>query len=201
MTSRRIGVREETYRLGHLKLYRDELEQIAKVVNEVGELVIRCGDWEMTDPADFTNNAELPEVLPALTMVASRTAGKTAVTAGHEWPTVQVTLSLTEASVTLTQPDTHTLGVLSRIQQVSREGRRWGPGVVLVQVLAAIVIAAFTSKSIRTARPLTASRAVLINAYRADRPSFWRRSRDDWIIGAVMLLLGGVLGYFVNVIT
>ena len=41
----------------------------------------------------------------------------------------------------------------------------------------------------------------LVNAYRKDRPTFWQRSRDDWIVGVVMLLLGGVLGYLVNQIT
>jgi hypothetical protein len=42
----------------------------------------------------------------------------------------------------------------------------------------------------------------LINAYRADRPTFWRRTRDDWAGESVMLLIGavvgGVIGYWVN---
>ena len=73
------------------------------------------------------------------------------------------------------------------------EGRRWGPAVVIPKILAGAVIAMFTSRSIRAARPLTAGSAILINAYRADRPSFWQRTRDDWAVEAVML------GYWINI--
>jgi hypothetical protein len=38
----------------------------------------------------------------------------------------------------------------------------------------------------------------LINAYSRDRPSFWRRTRDDWAVaivtGVISLIIGFVLG-------
>lgn len=179
MATRRVGLQIEDYELGHLRLYRDDLEKIAKAVAEIGELVIRCGDWEMTEPADFSDNTELPDLLPELEIE------------GRGQSAIDVRLGPNTASVTLVEPDTLTEGILSRIRRIAGARRRRLP---LVSVRGAHGYPYF-QVSIPT------SSAVLINAYRADRPSFWQRTRDDWFIGTVMLLLGGVLGYIVNMIT
>ncbi|WP_152603632.1 hypothetical protein [Amycolatopsis rifamycinica] len=38
----------------------------------------------------------------------------------------------------------------------------------------------------------------LFTRTKADLPSFWRRKRDDLLIGAVSLIVGGIIGYWVN---
>lgn len=187
MTLRRTQSRAETTHLGHLKLYRDDLIEIAKALAEVGTLAIGCGDWVMDDPMDF-ENPDLPERLPDVAMTG--TNGKTAV---------GVKLGEGEASVHLIEPTTFTEGTLSRILRLTKPRRRIvspvkfnteaGPRMVLFATRATSVL----------------SSAVLINAYRDERPTFWQRTRDDWIIAVVMLLLGavlgGVIGYWVNTIT
>jgi hypothetical protein len=165
--------RVETTHLAHLRLYRDDLIEIAKALAEVGSFKGELGDWELTDPSDF-ESPELPDELPDVAMTG--TNGTTAVA---------VKLGRAEASVQLTEPNTFTEGTLARIQRITKQRRR----IPLGQV---------------TPTPSTAplrSSARLINAYRGDRPTFWQRTRDDWIIGVVMLLFGGVLGYLVNQIT
>jgi hypothetical protein len=221
MAVKRTHDRTETYPLGHVRLYRDDLEQIAKAVAEVGPLKIACPPWELTDPSDFTD-PDLPERLPDLTMAAER-AGTDAK--------VNVSLGRELAEVTLTEPDTLTLGVLNRVQQVCRRRRwRWFGRLPLSDwvVMPALILLAVVSQDFvsidlfdralialgglvlvcmliivlpQRKNSSGARKAVLINAYRADRPSFWQRTRDDWIIGVAMLLLGGVLGYLVNQLT
>jgi hypothetical protein len=224
MVVKRTHDRTEIYRLGHVRLYRDDLEQIAKAVAEVGPLKIACPPWELTDPSDFAN-PDLPERLPELTMTAEH---------GGTDAKVEVSLGREVAEVTLTEPVTLTLGVLNRIQQVCHQ--RWWrwwigrlrigdwvatlaivfPGVLVMifdlsgidlldhamLVFGGLILGALMISLLAWTKNSSVSRkAVLINAYRADRPSFWQRSRDDWVIGVVMLLLGGMLGYLVNQIT
>lgn len=187
MAVRRIRDRQETYQLGHLKLYRDDLIEIAKVLAELGTLEVDCGGRVMDNPGAL-ENLDLPERLPDVSMAVWD--GKTKV---------EVKLGESEASVRLTEPTTFTLGTLSRIEKLARQRRRLvapvkyntaaGPRVVLVA----------------TRAPKVRSSAVLINANRSERPTFWQRARDDWIIAVVMLVLGavigGVVGYWVNTIT
>jgi len=224
MAVKRTHDRAEIYGLGHLRLYRDDLEQIAKAVAEVGPLTISCPPWEFTDLADFSD-PDLPERLPELTMTA-----ETPQTDAR----VEVSLGRGMSRVTVTEPNTLTIGVLSRIRQVCGDRvTRYPPElaalavllvtslgclyligqvlddnrpVVLIPVLVGwmlifLVIALFVDRSMRPRR----NTAVLINVYRAARPTFWERTRDDWAIEGVMLLvgavLGGVIGYWVNTIT
>lgn len=49
--------------------------------------------------------------------------------------------------------------------------------------------------------PGSSSSAVIINVPRASRPSFWVRQRDAIIISVISLLAGGVIGYFVNMLS
>jgi hypothetical protein len=104
---------------------------------------------------------------------------------------IEVRFGPNTASVTLVEPDTLAMGVLGRIQQITQYRRR--PFAPL----------RFGSAEawpyIQVSSPTNS--ALLIHAYRVDRPTFWQRTRDDWVIGIVMLFLGGVLGYIVNVIT
>jgi hypothetical protein len=219
MAVKRTQDRVESYQLGHVKLYRDDLEQITKAVMEVGDLRVACGAWELTDPGDFSD-PELPERLPDLRMTAHPPGSKAGI---------EVVLGRWQAHVTLTEPDTRTLGVLSRIQQVCKVRNR---GLRRPTSLAMVVVPGLITFGLaRFSPPLSNSltalfiagwivlytfvgdfllgrtrwggdeSAFLINAYRTERPDFWQRTRDDWVVGAVWALIGGVIGYFVNQIT
>ena len=218
----RVRPRTERHFLGHLTLYRDDLEQIAKAVAEVGPLRIECDDWELSDPGDFAD-PDLPERLSRLRMVAARREGDTEIV---------VLLSSHGAEVTVTEPDTLTLGVLRRVQEVcdgrdqSRNAKRRrlarvaallplvivalmamvrveDKSVALALLMGLLTLIMFIGAlyNVRRLMHMSGTTATLVNNYRTERPSFWQRTRDDWIIGVVMLLLGGVLGYFVNQIT
>jgi hypothetical protein len=201
MTLRRTQSRTETTHLGHLKLYRDDLIEIAKALAEVGTLAIECGDWVMDDSMDF-ENPDLPERLPDVAMTG--TDGKTAVS---------VKLGEGEASVHLIEPTTFTEGTLSRILRLTKPRRRifsrikfdtkTGPRMVVFTTRMALLATRMVPFPVSVTGVL--SSAVLINAYRDERPTFWQRTRDDWIVAVVMLLLGamlgGVIGYWVNTIT
>jgi hypothetical protein len=71
MTTRRLGYQTDQTSLGHVRLYRDELEKIAAAVAEVGDLSIRCGHWKMTDPADLLLSSLLSKKTPGLTAPGS----------------------------------------------------------------------------------------------------------------------------------
>ena len=205
MAARRTRSRSETYQLGHIKLYRDELEDIAVALTEAGDLIIKTGEWEMTEPIDLADNRELPEVLHHMTLTAHgvvTSADGTTVIGS----VVDVVFSPTMARVTLLEPNTLTLGVLNRIQQVTTPHvRRWVPRFHLLRAVALTLL----YRRGNVTSPLSKSGAVLINAYRTDRPTFWQRTRDDWIVGAVWAvvgvvlggIVGGVIGYWVNTIT
>ncbi|MCO6000138.1 hypothetical protein [Actinoallomurus rhizosphaericola] len=189
MTLRRTQSPIEHTELGHLKLYRDDLIKIAKILAEIGPLEIKCGDWEGDDPTDF-DSPDLPERLPGVEMTA------TDGTIG-----VGVRLKRNEAIVIVAEPTSLTEGVLSRIQRITKPRRRavtavrydmpGGPKIAI--------------RPISAKTPVVRSSALLINDYRENRPTFWERTRDDWIVGAVWcvvgLVLGGVIGYWVNTIT
>lgn len=220
----------ETNHLGHVKLYRDELEQIIRSVAEIGEPIIEGPEFTATSEQDLADQA-VPEKLEWLTITASR--GK------HQ---LRVTLNQATAVVEMIEPDTLLRGVLTAVAQVCqrslRRGRSMAPlGVVAPDVarryqrsdrvtkgLLVFVLALATTvisldlylhawmlsrdgllMLVLIPVPLWIlwafrkhSSAVLINAYRAERPTFWQRKRDDLLINAVALVLGGVIGYFVN---
>ncbi|MEV1198456.1 hypothetical protein [Microbispora rosea] len=204
MTVRRVhGPQPEVYLLGHIRVYREDLELMAKALTEVGPLQIRCGDLEATEPRDFQ---ELPEILDAVRMTSQIPETETKI---------EVVLSSREAKVALVEPDTLTLGVLGRIQQVARGCRRmWSLSPASVNVAGKLSDSSVTRRSAGSAVAVIGeevavwlvtarlrSSAMIINALRSDRPTFWQRTRDDWIIGAVMAVVGGFIGYLVNELT
>lgn len=228
MSTRRIRSRVVSYRLGHIRLYRDDMEQIARVIEEVGKFKAFCDDWELTTSSDF-RDATLPEALTGVEIIAKSDDGSTRI---------KVKLNSVAAVVVLIEPDTLTLGALGRIRQIAKQRQRFwrvGPGARWIAVggaltfgaLAAGSTAAFANMPLHQStvtRTLTwsftalvwvasvifliipppwrtCSSAILVNADFVERPSFWRRTRDDWVIGVVMALVGGVLGYVVNALS
>lgn len=58
MSWKQIRKRQETERLGPLRLYRDDLEAIAKTLDEFGDLEITVnGEVRCSDPGDSLNSA------------------------------------------------------------------------------------------------------------------------------------------------
>lgn len=236
----RTQAREETHHLGHVRLYRDELDEIIRVVSEVGEPAIEGPGFTATTAQDLADPA-VPENLEWLTIAARE--------GEHQ---IRITLTRDRAVAELTEPNTLLQGVLSRVfvlcQRSRRPGKlnvaigplhsnaarhvRWVPKIILGLTSIALptfVLAVLYTEYLMTKPSLVhgaehppsqnvvgallvgllvmlasgllmewsfgeRSSAVLINAYRAERPTFWQRKRDDLIINAVSLLLGAILG-------
>lgn len=229
MVLTRTQAREEAHHLGHVRLYRDELDQIIRAVAEIGEPAIEGPGFTATTEQDLADPA-VPGRLDWLTI--------TARDGEHQ---LRVTLSRTSAVVELTEPNTLLHGVLNRVlalcqhsrrrekpnvatgmlhPDVARRARRaqkisvWFVCACLVMATFIVAVPYFTLDAAE--RPSWVlvvayscvgmvalwlawqfrrrSSAVLLNAYRADQPTFWRRKRDDLMINAVVLVLGAVLG-------
>lgn len=130
MTIRRTKLLPETYELGPLWLYQEDLQAIAIAIAELGPLTIICTSgnetYEASEPSDFD---ELPENLSRVTISSKQSTDSSAIT---------VTFGESDADVKLVVPDTHAAGVLSRIQSICQPRRRRGwqfcrrAGVVLV---------------------------------------------------------------------
>lgn len=109
--------------LGCPRLYRGDLQEIAKAVAEVGDLVITCSgeapgpqtrgiaSYEATAPGDFDG---LPEKLISVTIAAS-----TASSGG-----IAVRLSPSAATAELTARSTLAEGAISHVQRVCERRRR-----------------------------------------------------------------------------
>jgi hypothetical protein len=222
VTIRRTKLLPETYELGPLWLYQEDLQAIATAISELGPLNITCtGDsetYEASDPSDFS---ELPENLSKVTISSKHSTGSSAATA---------TFGESDADVKLVELDTHATGVLSRIQSICELRRRkewqfcrrFGVPLALTSLAAVIIVAniyGYTEKSpawhnqfLHNGLPwlLTAfiaagigmrvlarsSRKIVItNAVRASRPRYWERTRDTWVVGVITAVVGAVIGY------
>lgn len=220
MAVMRTKARTEVHELGYVILFREDLEDIAKAVAELGPLTITCDDtYTATGPDDFV---ELPASPSSLIYMAAADGRQ-----------IDVELSRRVARVVLTEPDTLCQGILGRINAVIARPRRRPWLLTLNRMIAfayavataltsvavylapdewgkpwdrwsafaiAAFVTAFTSVLIfpRLMKRDPPRSARLVNAYQSDRPTFWRRTRDDWvveiIVGLVFLVLGFVLG-------
>lgn len=112
MTMRRVRKAFDTYDLGALRLYREDLRAIASAVAEAGDLTISCDDmYEATSPDDFDQFRE-----------DLRSVGLKATRAGS-LRSIEVLLENNAATVVLAEADTLLTGVLQRIRLIC-EGRQ-----------------------------------------------------------------------------
>lgn len=272
MTVRRVRRVIETYDLGALRLYREDLRAIAAAVAEAGDLSILCdGMTEATSPEDF-DDPKLPERLSSVQFTVTRKEARfvspemsdEATAAAGSRQVASVLLSGREATVALADPDTLLAGVLQRVRLVcegrrrrlaslvppqpsrlgretqssrSRPGRRswWLTFVLLIGFVVSLSFAPLmtmatiqpTTGTTATIQPTTPQgalivlavaaifllgaiaalvlerrpRAVIINAMRADRPTYWQRTRDIWQVGIATAILGAVVGYVLGKFT
>ncbi|GAA1612425.1 hypothetical protein GCM10009733_005580 [Nonomuraea maheshkhaliensis] len=220
MAIRRTTQVREVRPLGYCKLYREHLERIASACAELGPIKIDIdGHVEATEAADFTEVGKVYRITILTDL-------------GESPSEFTVVLEKSAAHVEMTEPTTAMYGICSRIQDICREQRRalaipegaWpGAGVLVIGPCAlssilifgsaepalkwslapGIILAGFLTYTIMWLKATrNGGSAHLINTYEVDSPTFFQRTRDDWIVGAIWAavgaLAGGVIGYFVN---
>lgn len=214
MPVRRTQRPEEAHELGFTRLYRDDLEKIAKTLQEAGQLSIKVDDLEADEPADFSHE-DMPLRPRRVTMTAGSATGD---------ELVRVELGRRVAKLVLTEPTTMTEGVRARIENVCDgnfadtmlAGRAFNIGMTCVGVVALGSLALMPLVGETWAGGVGVGivlgggwlvdrlfgrrhgEIIVINDWRRNRPSFFRRTRDDWIVEAIMMILGLVIGYFIG---
>ncbi|GII63277.1 hypothetical protein Skr01_33620 [Sphaerisporangium krabiense] len=230
MAVQRTGTRIEIHKLGNLRLFREDMEDIANALAELGDLEIICDNTYRADRGeDFSG---LPERIESLQYVVAVDDVRSAV---RDPRRIEVELSRWTSYVRLVEPDVLCEGILSRIRTVvSRPSRRRininHRGLMAAHTIFTLGLAAVTAAQGATwiiTNKISSGginyliapfglwvavslglmfllargrgpRVSLRNYYRSDRPSFWRRTRDDWLVqiigGALFLVLGFILG-------
>ncbi|OOC52614.1 MULTISPECIES: hypothetical protein [Nocardiopsis] len=228
MAVERVKKRRETHPLGRLKLYRDDMEAIARVLAEFGTLSFLVNEEVSgNEPEDFAKiRDELPERLDLVQMAATREGLHVVVEIGPG------------AKVGLVEPDIAAYGALTRVQQICapcRMGRSWWLLLVLAAVcfvsvaggivaltlnermfqetgLVSGVIAlifgglglGISGAAVRASSEKGGSEVkdIILNVPRAERPTFGQRLVADggvsFFWAAVGLIGGGLIGYLVN---
>jgi hypothetical protein len=215
---------EEKYDLGYLNLYREELIAITRAVAELGEVSIECDNSEATSPEDFNN---LPEELRWVSIKSQGTSGTSIkVLLSHSAALVTVSYPNTLTAGILTRlrdiaknsrRPFRSLIPQSEGFQIARytiSVIAWFALVVDVLVFSthphsknwtqlefgitswsgsAVLLAAFI---IGRLQKLT--HVLITNAPRAERPSYWQRNGDTWVIGLITAVIGAVIGYFLG---
>jgi hypothetical protein len=114
---------KETHDLGCLRLYREEIREIAVAVAEAGDLHISCTNpegttYEGTTPDDLADMPENVGVVLSATRPEQPGAQRSRPTQ------IEVRLASRAATVELVEPDMLTAGILARIRQVCEPRRR-----------------------------------------------------------------------------
>lgn len=203
----------DTHKLGAGRVYRDDLEQIVKLLSEIGltriEIQGANGFW-VADTADDFSHPDIPPRLERVTMT-----GRSA----SDGQAVQVELSRRGSKIAITAPSTLTSGVHSGLTKILRprlddylvprlvmtrlawplvvgSSVLWLTYAILEKWSAAwfFAVLAFAS-GLGIADYAVAKRGdvTVINDYRTH--SFLARTKDDWVVGIASMLIGLVLGY------
>lgn len=230
MAVERISERTETHPLGVIRIhryYRDDLENIARVMAEFGTLTIEVNE-ELTgsEPEDFAEmrtEFDLPERLNRVRMVASQGESKVLVELGPG------------SRIGLIEPNIAAHGALTRIKEICANcrARRWwvfgllfafacsvaalvtiytadegppqGSVVLLAGALlgAALVTGAVSMTGyIAEVKRGAKMRDLILNVPRSERPTFGQRLIADGGVslfwGGIGLVGGGVVSWVVN---
>lgn len=215
MAVERIKKKQETHELGRLKLYRDDLEAIARVLAEFGSLQFTVDD-ELTGTGseDFAVlREELPERLTRVTLVAMK-----------EGSAIRVDLG-SGPRVVVTEPDMAARGALTSIKEICAPRRARKPGGALsssLLLLVFVVVIAFGVSGVEPAgwpslvlmallavsggailwekQRGTDSADVILNVPRAERPTFGQRLVADGGVSAFWTGVGALLGLPLGVV-
>ncbi|GHH61098.1 hypothetical protein [Lentzea cavernae] len=177
--------------LSWVKLWRDDLAEIADLMLEAAEpgesLLIQIDeDYTATAVEDLADHPK-PRV-DQVTMVVG--GGR-----------IRLVLAPTEAALEVVEPDLAATGMLMKVLAVARRCRT--SSLLLRQAAEIMVEAVFSVVTRRWPTPprINRSGAVVLTRTRAEAPSYWARKRDDVMLAIVSALVGGVIGYFVNMIS
>jgi len=227
MTVRRTGLSIERQDLGPVQLYREDLRAIAAAVSEVGSLAITCdGEYEASDPTDFDR---LPERLVNVSISGQDADSKSSVEVKFDSTSAYV--NLVEPDTHAFGVAVRINNICNQQRRLRRLlYRKLGYALALggtISLVAYTVIYAGVNGT-KTAKPpwtdvwlnavvplvmlsmiaiglglrwLGRHRVVIINAPRADRPGYWKRTSDLWVVGVITALLGAFVGYLLGRIT
>lgn len=180
-----------TLSLGWVKLWRDDVAEMVDVMLEAARpdesLIIQIGDDYTATAVD--DLAEHPDsrVDQFIALVGS---GR-----------IRLVLSATEATLEIVEPDLVGVGMSMKVWAIAERCRT--RSLLLrraVELLLETVLLAFTFSGGKLPR-ISKSGAEIFTKTRVEAPSFWARKRDDVMLAIVSALVGGVIGYFVNVIS
>jgi len=220
MAVRRTRLPTEKHDVGPVRLYREDLQAIASAVGELGVLKITCDSaedaWEASDSSEF---CDFPIDLLEVTISSNDEDTSAAVTA---------TFNTTTSLIELTDPDIFSEGILSRIRTICGNRRRplWylrrrGSTLAFAGFLALIVLVPIEADSnlsnnyfFGTVFPVfvlslipiglairwlgSSRKAIITNAPRATKPSYWERTGDMWVVGVITAIVGAILGYMLG---
>ena len=228
MTVRRTGLSIERQNLGPVRLYREDLRAIAAAVREVGDLKITCDDeYEASEPTDFDH---LPERLVKVEISGKNTDAKRSITVDFTQNAAYVNLVEPDTHafgvVVRIKNICDQKRRFSRILYRDK-GRILILGGIISIIAYTAIYAGFNGGTKSAKSPWTGvwlndivpllllsmipiglgirylgkRRVAIINALRADRPGYWKRTGDMWVVGIITALLGAIIGYFLGKIT
>jgi len=175
------------------------------------ELIIHADGWSMDSVED----------LPKL---KHEKVGRLTVTAPGK---VELSIGRGGSWIAVVDPDLQARGMMHGVLQIAQRCRRVGGRQLIVRIASGVVVVAAAAAWVATRDIIgglcvaafiaiavggfvaefndSLDRTTISSRPRAEAPTFWRRKRDDlWIevvVSLVSLLLGGVVGFWINTIT
>ena len=197
--------------LPSVKIWRDDIEDIFNWLDALSDasidITVRCND--ATYRLDTVAELKVRRI-DSITMRESRVNVK--VSLGYQ------------NSIIAVDPSFQARATVEQIAQIARKHRRYAklmlviftilgiPGAAALfafashSTIANLTSAALTLLAFAAFMPTLEPRSrtvtsLLYTSTRTEVPSFYRRKRDDLFINGVSLLVGGIIGYLINVIS
>lgn len=228
MSVRRLTKQSEALSLGVTRLYRDELEAIVRAVAEIGEVKIRCDSYEATDANDFAQLPERPQ-LTLISAVSPNGESKIEIQLTEAIAQAELTEPDTHMWGVLNRIQTickesrapflqgfwpSSLGkflkamflvaaltlIFTLFARVAFSRPTWP--VATLEGFCIVLFIVIIVNGIGRRFEQSSGSAIVVNAYRSTRPSFFQRTRDDWIVhvivGMFFLIVGFLIGSFTH---
>lgn len=200
MALRRIAPEVLQVNLGPVRMWRDDLAKIARIIQECASsgAVMTADGYELDDVDDLLDLAER-EVFQVEEFSIASLDGR-----------VQLRLGRAVSLLEIQEPDLKAKGAVTEIKEVSNRCRNYANSIQFrqaVRILAAAIPLFGRSLLNATDKRLdeVPSQAIIYTRSRVEAPTFWQQKKHDVLITVVSnifsLLLGGVIGYYVNKIS
>ena len=227
----RIGKRTKTHSLGYLNIYRDDLEVLMRAMKEFGGDTVKAtvnNTATLTEPEDFSElDVDIPDKLESVVITADNGTSEATLNLGEVRRRGEGACSL--AITSPDQRSQGLQGQVEDICKPRRKpGAVRARDYFSVTIIPLFIFFSFVIFYL-VPDPFLGAELVfeimgsaaysaficfligkgasrywktnIINDYRAQRPSHWERHRTTYISNTVSLLLGGVIGFFVNQIS